>query len=164
MALAPATHLLTPAFNALEKLPQAQDGSDYSFPDPKGTPGSLCTDDDDNFDGYRYHEQIAHCKRNVPKSVKLKIAKKYGIKEEDFSDYEFDHLIPLSVGGSDDITNIWPQPLDEAKEKDKVEQSAYLQLSKGDITQKQAIQMMWDWFEEEYQLHNAPLAQHALAP
>jgi hypothetical protein len=26
------------------------------------------------------------------------------------ADYEVDHLIPLDLGGSNDITNLWPQP------------------------------------------------------
>ena len=25
-------------------------------------------------------------------------------------DYEIDHLVPLCLGGSDDVSNLWPQP------------------------------------------------------
>ena len=42
------------------------------------TPGALCTTDDPNFDGLRYPEQIAHCRRNVSRAEKNRIAAAYG--------------------------------------------------------------------------------------
>jgi hypothetical protein len=47
------------------------------------------------------------------------------IPKSDYSKYEFDHFFPLNAGGSDDMRNIWPQPLAEAHEKDKVEDEVY---------------------------------------
>src|SRR5207245_2486484 len=34
---------------------------------------------------------------------------------------EFDHLIPLELGGANGVANIWPEPLAEARIKDRLE-------------------------------------------
>lgn len=110
------------------------------------TPGVLCTPKDADFTGYRYAEHIAYCGRNITQQEKLDVAKAYGgIPESEFYKYEFDHLIPLAIGGSNDIHNIWPQPIDEAKLKDHVEQQTYNGLNSGTMTQAQALKLIWDW-------------------
>src|SRR5580692_6516208 len=35
---------------------------------------------------------------------------RYGLPAGQHPDYESDHLIPLCLGGSDDFSNLWPQP------------------------------------------------------
>jgi hypothetical protein len=35
---------------------------------------------------------------------------RYGFPAGPHPDYEIDHLIPLCLGGSDDFSNLWPQP------------------------------------------------------
>jgi hypothetical protein len=81
-------------------------------PDANKTPGVLCTPQDQNFQGYDYPEHIARCNRNVGIQEKQTIAQEYGsIPESEWPQYEFDHLIPLCAGGSDDIGNLWPQPI-----------------------------------------------------
>jgi len=48
----------------------------------------------------------------------------YGISIHDRDIYQVDHLIPVSLGGSNDETNLWPQPYDEeagAEQKDLIE-------------------------------------------
>ena len=73
------------------------------------------------------------------------IAALYQIPKSDYAKYEFDHFIPLSAGGSDDLRNIWPQPLDEAHEKDKVEDEVYRGMLSGAMTQEEAIAKIRAW-------------------
>ncbi len=118
---------------------------DGHLPDPDFTTGTLCTDGDASFDGYRYAEQIPHCARHVTSAMKSAVGAYYGIAKSDFPLYEFDHYIPLGLGGSTDVTNLWPQPIDEAPEKDALEQSLFDQLAKGLITQSDAVDQMRAW-------------------
>ncbi len=116
-------------------------------PDPAKTPGVLCTKDDPNFKGYDYPEHIARCNRNVNTNDKLKIAAEYGnIPQSEWPQYEFDHMIPLCAGGSDDIKNLWPQPITEAHQKDVLENNICLAMQAGTLTQAQAVQKVRDWF------------------
>ena len=39
-----------------------------------------------------------------------KVLKRYGLPLGTHPDYQIDHLIPLCLGGSDDPSNLWPQP------------------------------------------------------
>jgi hypothetical protein len=38
------------------------------------------------------------------------ILTRYGLPPGTHPDYEIDHLIPLCLGGSDDPSNLWPEP------------------------------------------------------
>ncbi len=109
------------------------------------TPGCLCTPFDADFDGYRYNERIPHCGRNVSKHTEKLVAGFYDIDLKDRKKYEFDHLIPLSLGGSNNACNIWPQPIFEAREKDKLELKLYYMMKKGLISQKSAILYLFSW-------------------
>ena len=117
-------------------------------PDRAKTPGLLCTASDPDFSEYRYQEKIPYCGRNVAPDEKQKIADAYGVPKSEWYKYEFDHLIPLAAGGSNDIRNIWPQPKAEALVKDKVELATYEGLRDGTLTQSQAVKMIWDWIDQ----------------
>lgn len=112
------------------------------------TPGLICSAQDPNFSGYDYPEHIARCKRNFGNPEKLKVAQMYGgIPESDWPNYEFDHLIPLCAGGSDDIRNVWPQPIGDAHLKDAIENEICLSMKAGTMTQAQATQKIYEWFK-----------------
>ncbi len=123
----------------------------YAFavqPNAQLTPGTLCTPSNPDFTGYRYAAHVAYCARNVSHEKKLQIAQAYGVPEADWKNYEFDHLIPLNAGGSSDVTNLWPEPLDEAHEKDAVEQDVFNKLNSGEFTQEQAVKEIFDWIAQ----------------
>ena len=67
--------------------------------------------------------------RNVPTKLRLQVFAEYGIPyPQPSGSYEVDHLIPLAIGGSNDIANLFPQPAEPVpgfREKDLVE--VYLQ-------------------------------------
>lgn len=121
------------------------DAGIWHLPDPSKTPGVLCTATDPNFSMYRYAEQIAYCNRNVPTPERDSIGAAYGIPQADFANYEFDHYIPLSIGGNDDQGNLWPQPHVEALRKDVVEQQVFDGMNNGTMTQAQAIALIRAW-------------------
>ena len=105
------------------------------LPDPQLTPGALCTPSDPNFKEYRYAERIPYCNRNVTSAEKDAIAGKYNVAPGTYSQYEFDHLIPLAAGGSNSPENLWPQPIADAHIKDALEQRIYNQMAAGTLTQ-----------------------------
>ena len=47
--------------------------------------------------------------RNVPIPVKRQVYASYGIQTWGKGEYEVDHLIPLSLGGSNSTKNLWPE-------------------------------------------------------
>jgi hypothetical protein len=114
-------------------------------PDEELTPGSLCTDEHPDFDGYRYAEQIPHCRRSVSSSRKNRVYAAYGIPPEERSGYEVDHRISLALGGDNSMTNLWPLLDDDARRKARLEQQLYWELVNGEITQAHAIGVILNW-------------------
>lgn len=118
-------------------------------PDASYTPGHLCSPTDVNFKEYRYAEHIPYCNRNVTQQMKLTIGQHYGVPQTDWSGYEFDHLIPLAIGGDSSIDNLWPQPHgmpDGSDGKDRLENQLYLEMRDGKITQAEAVKQIYGWF------------------
>jgi hypothetical protein len=118
-------------------------------PDSSYTPGHLCSPSDPNFKEYRYAEHIPYCNRNVTQQMKVTIGQHYGVPQSNWSGYEFDHMIPLAIGGDSSIDNLWPQPHgdpDGSDGKDKLENQLYLQMRDGKITQADAVNQIYAWF------------------
>jgi hypothetical protein len=59
--------------------------------------------------------------RNVSTQTKHAVYVEYGISRSAQRNYVIDHLVPLEVGGANDIRNLWPEPKSEAKTKDRLE-------------------------------------------
>ncbi|MFM0265618.1 hypothetical protein [Paraburkholderia sediminicola] len=68
--------------------------------------------------------------------------RQYGYADTDPRDYEEDHLIPLSVGGSPtDPRNLWPEPRNSewnADRKDELEFALYMAVCHGEIRLEEA--------------------------
>jgi len=75
------------------------------LPDSKMTPGDAfdVTAQDVCVAGY------AKKVRHVPAQMKLEVYAEYAITMHGPGDYEVDHLIPLELGGSNSIKNLWPE-------------------------------------------------------
>ena len=114
------------------------------IPNKDITYGTYCTKDNPDFKEYRYPEKIPYCNRNVDYNTKVKVYESYSIPLKDIDQYTIDHLIPLSLGGSNNIHNLWPEHKslrDSRVNTDgiKYEYLYYEQLKNGQITQKEAI-------------------------
>ncbi len=83
--------------------------------------------------------------RNVPQSEKDQVYAEYGITHHSTGQYEVDHLVSLELGGSNDISNLWPEaasPKPGFHEKDKVENYLHDQVCAGAISLPQAQQQI----------------------
>ena len=92
--------------------------------------------------------------RNVTLSQKKMVCKMYGITTGcPGKGYEIDHLISIELGGSNDTSNLWPQPVDTAKvvgfhTKDVVENRAHKAVCAGKITLQEAQEgISTDWYK-----------------
>lgn len=87
--------------------------------------------------------------RNVPTSEKNQVYAEYGISSHAPGEYEVDHLVSLELGGSNDISNLWPEaasPKPGFHEKDKVENYLHAQVCAGAVSLKQAqIEIATNW-------------------
>lgn len=100
-------------------------------------PGAVCTPADPDFDGWRYPARVAHCRRRVSAGLRRRIMRIY--HADRVGCVEVDHLIPLALGGSNDLGNLWCQTGPEAHRKDVLEVRLYRQLRRGAITQAEAV-------------------------
>jgi hypothetical protein len=116
-------------------------------PDKNLTGGSVRTGDRDAACG--------HARQNrgpMPAARRDEILRRYGIAPGVHPDYEIDHLIPLCLGGSDDPSNLWPQPrrsIEEtwnAEAKDRLERLMCNMVCDGQIdlaTAQEAFATDW---------------------
>lgn len=113
-------------------------------PDPRVTPGTTCA----NSSVRRYPEKIVYCNRNVDPSLKAEIIRDYDrqfgykIQQMNRGDFKIDHFIPLSIGGSNDKENLWPQHRSVFKKTDELEQMLSEKISQGRIKQEEAIRVI----------------------
>lgn len=119
------------------------------LPDPACTPGDVFPDAQPQhicISGY------TKSVRNVSVNLKKKVYAEYGlVYPQPRGYYEVDHLIPLELGGSNDIANLFPeaaQPAPGFHEKDLVENYLNHQLCAGKISLAGAQeQIAKDWVE-----------------
>jgi hypothetical protein len=118
------------------------------LPDLKMTPGAVRTTNPDDVCSRPGHKVSTKDVRNVPESVKKAVYKAYGNPGGNHTGFcagprgcEVDHLISLELGGSNDITNLWPTPyvgVWNASMKDRLENKLHYMVCKGEIPLTQA--------------------------
>ena len=117
------------------------------LPDPACTPGAVFASAGTSticVSGY------TRTVRNVSVKTKQIIYRAYGIDyPQPTGTYEADHLIPLELGGSNDIANLFPEAQDPRpgfREKDLVENYLHDQVCAGNISLSAAQeQIARDW-------------------
>lgn len=122
-------------------------GPDRLYPDPKLTPGAILTTDASKLCTLGYSSTV----RNVSTATKKQAYAEYGLGyPQPTGSYEVDHFISLELGGSNDITNLWPEPASPTPgfhQKDQFENFEHEQICKGIITAQEAQRrMMTDWY------------------
>jgi hypothetical protein len=96
------------------------------------------------------------CIRNVPQAEKKAVYESYGLagNHTGYCDTkqgcEVDHLISLELGGSNDQSNLWPEPYQgtalNAHVKDQLENFLHAQVCAGSISLDQAqLEIAKDW-------------------
>lgn len=130
-----AVPLSTPAPTPSVAAPSASLRPDApgELPDPRLTPGEAQTRDL----GLICASPIK-VPRNVPYSVKVQVLKAYGVQLTAGLGYEFDHLIPLELGGANTFANLWPEFGPIPNPKDKVENRLHALVCTGKVTIEQA--------------------------
>jgi hypothetical protein len=104
-------------------------------PNIKIAPGHMCSVEDKDFDRFRYEEQIPYCRRNVSVKTKNRICAAYGVFDR--TGYTIDHIVPLSLGGSNSVKNLWCQS--RKIYTGNIEYQLYKEVSKGLLTQAGAL-------------------------
>ncbi len=122
--------------------------SSNGLPDSACTPGAIfpdATKDQICVPGY------SSSVRNVPSSEKDQVYAEYGVTSHEPGQYEVDHLVSLELGGSNDISNLWPEPASPTPgfhEKDKVENYLHDQVCSGAMSLQQAqVAIATNWMQ-----------------
>lgn len=84
--------------------------------------------------------------RFVTAQMKADVCKAYGAADCPGPNWEIDHLVPRETLGADDVKNLWPQPIAEARLKDRVENWAAKQTCAGKLN----LAYVQKTFEEDW--------------
>ena len=147
LAQAAITKTSTTAQKTVAAQTSGKAGPARLYPDPKLTPGAILTTDASKLCTPGYSSTV----RNVSTATKKQVYVEYGLSyPQPAGSYEVDHFISLELGGSNDITNLWPEPASPTPgfhQKDQFENFEHEQICKGIISVQEAQhRMMTDWY------------------
>ena len=105
--------------------------------------------------------------RDVPAEMKRQVYREYGITSHGRGDYEIYRLIPVELGGSNSIKNLWPESHRtawNAQVKDRLESKLHELVCSGQVdlkTAQQAIASNWIEAYKTYVSPNPPVSELA---
>jgi hypothetical protein len=128
-------------------------GPAYVYPNPSLTPGAVLNTDASAICTPGYASGV----RDVSTATKEQVYAEYGVSYPQASGaYEVDHFIPLEIGGSNDLSNLWLEPATPTPgfhQKDQFENLEHGQVCNSTIGVAEAQRrMVSDWYlywEEE---------------
>ena len=104
----------------------------HHLPNPNLTPGASLKLTKEDLCGPNRKE----VEGNLPISLKTKVFELYKIRTEATVPHNIDHLIPVSLGGSNEIANLWPQPLSgewNYNKKNELERKLHRMVCQGEL-------------------------------
>jgi len=128
-------------------------------------PNSNITSGSVRIDGHDVNATCGHSKAHrgsMSHARRDEILTHYGLPPGEHPDYEIDHLVPLCLGGSDDPSNLWPQPRRSiepkwnAEAKDRLERLMCDMVCSGQIdigTAQEAFAKDWIAAYHKYYEH-----------
>src|SRR5208337_3462615 len=132
------------------------------LPDANMTPGDTFDITAQDICAHGYARKV----RDVPAEMKREVYREYGIISHGPGDYEIDHLIPLELGGSNSIKNLWPESHRtspwNAQVKDRLEDKLHALVCSGQLdlkTAQQAIASNWIEAYKKYVSPNPPIPE-----
>jgi hypothetical protein len=95
------------------------------------------------------------CQDGYTKTVRPSVPYTNGLKKlqleqrnltDSLTSYEEDHFVPLELCGCAKCTeNLWPEPWEEARKKDRIETWLHKQVCAGKMTLQEAQQSIYHW-------------------
>jgi hypothetical protein len=138
----------TPSIQTVSLAPSStKAGPAYVYPNPALTPGAALATDASTICTPGYASGV----RDVSTATKEQVYAEYGVSYPQPPDaYEVDHFIPLEIGGSNDIQNLWLEPVSPTPgfhQKDQFENFEHGQVCNGTISVAEAqSRMVSDWY------------------
>jgi hypothetical protein len=124
--------------------------ANQALPDSACTPGAVLTTDTSIICKSGYTKTV----KNVPLAESKQVFTEYGIPYNQHSKYEVDHLISLEIGGSNGISNLWPEKISMtygSLTKDKFENYLHAQVCSGKMTITEAQTEISNRWLQNYQ-------------
>lgn len=120
-------------------------GNSAELPDRSITPGAV-----------RKIGMAEVCAKDFPHETHIsamarrRVFRDYQIPDEDQDDYIIDHLVPIAIGGSRAIENLWPMHTEQWARKQQLELRLAAEVCNGQITLRDAQDAIRDDWSEAY--------------
>lgn len=129
--------------NQVQKAMYKTGAPGYLLPDPNATPGATTSADLQTICHTKWGRDEVHLTQKVKEQVCMEYG---GTRNCPGPGYEIDHLVGRELGGASEPGNLWPQPIDQAKVKDRLETELHNQVCSGKMTlddARHAIETNW---------------------